>query len=259
LYNDVRAEKWLAHDDRWYASITVPYEIEGAEKEIERCMEMEGLRHRWVQAMLGPDNEKPIGHQKYWPIFEACEHYDIAVGFHVLAGRHITGTGIPNYYFEEHTQFADYNFPVVASMIYNGVFERFPKLKVAFIELAWSWAVPYAWRLDRAFEMLRSEVPHLQRRPSEYLADHFWFSSQPMEEPENLGWFDDVYRLFEETVGHKLMYSSDYPHWDFDEPSLVSDTLPISTRRRILGETASKLYGIPLRQGTGLPVQLATA
>ena len=142
-------------------------------------------------------------------------------------------------------------------MIFEGVFERFPKLRVGLIELAWSWAVPFAWRLDHAYEMFRSELGHLPRKPSEYLAEHFWFSTQPMEEPERLEWFDDVYQLFEDTLGDKLMYSSDYPHWDFDEPMQLPQTLPTETRRKILGENASAMYGIPLLENTGLMVDLA--
>jgi hypothetical protein len=50
-----------------------------------------------------------------------------------------------------------------------------------------------------------------------------------------------------------LMFSSDYPHWDFDSPyESVPQSLPLERRRRILGETASKLYGIPLRPGSGI-------
>ena len=113
-FNDYRAETWLASDRRWYGSLNLAFEVSGAEKEIERCRE-NVFGDRWVQVLLAPDNEKPAGHPRYWPIYEACEHYDIAVGYHVLANRRITGTGTPNYYFEEHTQFADYNFPLVAS------------------------------------------------------------------------------------------------------------------------------------------------
>lgn len=174
--------------------------------------------------MMAPDNEKPAGHPKYWPIYEAAEHYGIPVAFHVLAGRTITGTGIPNYYFEEHTQFAAYNFPLVASLIFEGVFKRFPKLRIGLIELAWPWVVPFAWRMDHAYALMRDEVSHLPRSPSEYLAEHFWFSSQPMEEPERL---------------------------DFDEPTNLPVTLPLETRRKILGETASHLYNIPLRASSG--------
>jgi hypothetical protein len=257
--NDLREQVWFASDDRWYGSITVSHETIGAEKEIIRCMEGP-YADRWVQIMLPPDNEKPPGHKKYWPIYEVCEHYGLVVGFHVLALRRITGTGTPNYYFEEHTQFADYNFPLVSSLIYEGVFDRFPKLKVGLIELSWSWAMPYAWRLHKAFEMLKDEVPHLERTPLEYVADHFWYSTQPMEEPEKLEWTDGVFDLAEYQLGDRLMYSSDYPHWDFDEPSYLPATLPLDARRKILGENASKLYGIPLREKTGLPVlELSTA
>jgi uncharacterized protein len=243
--NDYRMDTWFAADSRWYGSITTPYEVRGAEAEIRRCRESEH-GERWVQVLMAPDNERPAGHPRYWPIYEAAEHYDIPVAFHVLAGRAITGAGTPNYYFEEHTQFEAYCFPLVASLIFEGVFERFPRLKIGMIELAWSWVVPFAWRLDHAYELMRDEVARLPRRPSEYLAEHFWFTTQPMEEPEQLEWFDDVYGMFEALMGDKLMYSSDYPHWDFDEPANVPDTLPLETRRRILGETASELYKIPL-------------
>jgi uncharacterized protein len=258
--NDARAEQWLAADPRWYGSINVPYECLGAEKEIVRCREEMGdLGDRWVQILLAADNEKPIGHQKYWPLFEVCEQYDIVVGFHVYAMRRTTGTGSPNFYIEEHTQFADFNFPLISSLVFEGVFDRFPRLKIALIELAWSWSTPYAWRLDRAYELMKGEVPHLQRKPSEYLADHVWYSTQPMEEPEHLGWFDDVYGMHQESLGDRLMYSSDYPHWDFDAPDQLPSTIPVEARRKILGENASKLYGIPLRENSGLEIALTTA
>jgi predicted TIM-barrel fold metal-dependent hydrolase len=257
-YNEYRVETWLSADPRWYGSITVPYETREGPEEIRRCKESEH-GDRWVQLMMAPDNERPAGHPRYWPIYEAAEHYGIPVSFHVLASRAVTGTGIPNYYLEEHTQFADTNFPLVASLIFEGVFDRFPNLKIGMIELAWSWVVPFAWRLDRAHRLMRDEVAHLQRKPSEYLADHFWFSTQPMEEPEQLEWVDDVYQLFEDTMGDKLMYSSDYPHWDFDEPTNLPATLPLETRRRILGQTASRLYNIPLRENSGLVLEHALA
>ena len=59
-----------------------------------------------------------------------------------------------------------------------------PDLKIVFLEGGWSWMTPFAWRLERACDQLREEVSHLQRRPSEYMRDHFWFTTQPIEEPE---------------------------------------------------------------------------
>src|SRR5690606_3884952 len=135
----------------------------------------------------------------------------------------------------EHCDWAAYNFPLVSSLIFEGVFDRFPRLKIVLIELAWSWVVPLGWRMDRAYELMRNEVSHLTKRPSEYLRDHFWFTTQPMEEPEQPQWFDEVLEAFEVSgLGDKLMYSSDYPHWDFDEPSALPTTLTDDQRRRIL-------------------------
>jgi uncharacterized protein len=253
--NNHRAETWFEDDPRWYGSISLPYEVPDlAVKEIVRCKEEMGAwNDRWVQVMFAPDNERPAGYRKYWPIFEVCQHYDIPIGFHVLTGRRITPSGPANFYFEEHCDFAALNFPVVSSLVFEGVFDRFPNLKIAMVELAWSWVVPLAWRMDHAYRIMNKEVK-LERLPSEYIRDHFWFTTQPMEEPDEPAWFDDVLGLFEASgMADKIMYSSDYPHWDFDAP----DAFPLSVQRqpermaRILGENASALYGLELIPGTG--------
>jgi len=251
--NEDREEHWFAIDERWHGSINTPYEVpELAVREIQACMDSD-YRSRWRQVMFAPDNVNPPGHEKYWPIYEICEEYDLPIGMHVLGGHRITASGSPNYYFEEHCDWAAYNFPLISSLVFEGVFERFPKLKFALIELAWSWAVPLAWRMDASYKLMRSEVPHLQKLPSEYLAEHFWYSTQPMEEPERAEWFDEILEAFEASgMADKLMYSSDYPHWDFDEPSALPAGLSDAQRRRILGENASALYGLQLKPESGV-------
>jgi hypothetical protein len=58
----------------------------------------------------------------------------------------------------------------------------------------------------------------------------------------------------------RLMFSSDYPHWDFDSPyESVPRTFPADRRRRILGENASRLYGLALRPGSGIPANAGGA
>jgi predicted TIM-barrel fold metal-dependent hydrolase len=251
--NDYHRDAWLAADDRWYASIVIPVEdVASSVHEIHRCMES---GDRFCQVLLELRQEFPIGNPRYWPIFEACSHYDIPVAFHVMQHNRPTPCGHGTSYFEAHCYYPLRNFHLVTSLVFEGVFERFPTLKIALIEQGWSWAVPLAWRMDASWRVLRDEVKHLDRKPSEYLRDHFWFSTQPIEEPEHEEDFADVWEMLEDFgSADKLMYSSDYPHWDFDAPTeVLPETMPLADRRRILGENASRLYKIPLREGSGIP------
>jgi predicted TIM-barrel fold metal-dependent hydrolase len=258
-FNEAHREVWLKADSRFHVAMHVPIEYpQESVAEIQRCREGE-YGDRYASIVLDPRAEYAIGSPKYWPVFEACEHYGIPVVFHTAPGRRMTPSGGINYYFEWHCGFPIRNYALVASMIFEGVFDRFPGLKVALIEQSWAWAVPFCWRLDASWSILRSEVPHLSRPPSEYFREHFWFATQPMEEPEHLEEFRVVLDQFDECFGpNRLMYSSDYPHWDFDSPyESVPRSLPDEQRRRILGENASLLYGIPLRRGTGIAADRA--
>jgi predicted TIM-barrel fold metal-dependent hydrolase len=256
-YNDALAHTWCGHDDRFRASITVARDLPGGEREIERCMTEHG--DKFVQVLMSPAGENPIGRRRYWPVFEAAQAYDIPVGFHVPGmGRAPTGAGQQSFYGEMHASFATLPMSMVPSLIFEGVFDRFPRLKIAALELGWDWVVPYGWRLDAVYEKHRADLPHLSRKPSEYLREHFWFSTQPLEEPEKPEFTEDVFRMFEEAgFADRLMFSSDYPHWDFDSPyESVPEHFPDPRRRRILGQNASTLYKLPLRPGHGLPSPL---
>ena len=256
-YNDVHREVWFESDPRYYASINLPFEHpEKAAAEIARCREGE-FGDRFAAALVESRAEHPIGNPRYWPIFEACEHYGIPLAMHTSMGRRMTGCGPINFYFEWHTGFPQRNPGIVSSMVFEGVFDRFPGLNVVLIEQSWAWAVPYAWRLDSTWQMLRDEVPDLERKPSEYFADHWYFATQPMPEPENPEDIDQVLDQFEGFFGpDHLLFASDYPHWDFDSPyDAMPMTLSVEQRGRILGGSASKVLGIPLLPNSGVRLQ----
>jgi len=251
-YNEWLRESWLEKDSRWFAAICItPEQPDEAVAEIARCVK---AHERFNQILLSTRIQQPIGNPRYWPILEAAEHFNLPLAFHVGGGSRsgpFTPSGSPNYYFEVHTGFVNPVYNLVSSLIFEGALERFPKTKIVMAELAWSWAAPFAWRLDASWRVLRDEVPHLRRKPSEYLAEHFWFTTQPMEEPENPKVFAQIYEQFENAGLHdRLMYSSDYPHWDFDAPEALPAWLPESTRRKILGGNASQLYGIPVHDSS---------
>lgn len=238
--NEWVAAEWLPLDDRFFSSISVAVEDPGATvAEIERW----GAEDRFVHVGLPFTLRNPLGTPKYREMIEAAVHFDLPLALHPGNAPHpLTGSGWPSFYFEDHMCRPA---PVVAqivSLISEGVFDRYPTLKIVIQEGGWSWVRPFLWRLDSTWRQLRDEEPYgLERKPSEYVEAHFWFTSQPMEEPEGKGQFQQSLEVF--GLADRLMYSSDYPHWDFDPPDLaLPRSLSPEQRERILGLTAAKLY-----------------
>ena len=105
---------------------------------------------------------------------------------------------------------------MLTSMVTEGIFERFPSLRIVLIEAGFAWLPSLAWRLDKVWKTLKQETSHLRRLPSEYIRDQVWLTTQPMEEPEprehlldTIGW-----------IGwNRLLFATDYPHWDYDDPA----------------------------------------
>lgn len=236
---------WMPADPRWFASISVtPDDERAAVEEIARCTERSD---RYVQVLTSSKTERPAGNPKYWPIYQAAVAHGLPIAMHVTSSRrHSWFGGGPTFYYEQHVGNPTHAEGIVSSMIFEGVFERFPDLKVALTELGWDWAVTYAWRLDATWRVLRTEVPHLDRKPSEYFRDHFWFSTQPCVEPANPADAPGVWEQFEEFgFAEKLMFSSDYPHWDMDSPfEAMPASLPQATKEQIFAGNASALYGL---------------
>jgi predicted TIM-barrel fold metal-dependent hydrolase len=120
------------------------------------------------------------------------------------------------------------------SLIAEGVFDRFPGMRVVSAENGFGWAPSLMWRMDYLWEKLRDDVPHLSKPPSEYVREHVWFTTQPMEEPPKPRQFLQL--LDQLQMNDRLMFATDYPHWDNDMPGATLRFLPTETRRRIFSE-----------------------
>ena len=161
-----------------------------------------------------------------------------------IGGHAVTGSGWVSYYFEEHHTNVQTLQSVVASIVLEGVFERFPNLKVVSVEGGFTWAPSLSWRMDKHWSRLRAEVPHVPKPPSEYLRGNIWFTTQPMEETRKQAQLRDVI----DWLGwDRLMFSSDYPHWDFDDPShALNLKIPEAQRQRILRGNAIDFYKLAI-------------
>jgi predicted TIM-barrel fold metal-dependent hydrolase len=237
--NDWQRDTFAKPEPRLKAAIVVPYEDGAASvREIERCAEDPA----YAQVFMLTRSAEPAGNRRYWPIYEAAERHGLPVGLHVFgaSGHPYTGAGWPSYYVEEGAGHSTSCQTVVTSLVIEGVFERFPRLKIVIIEGGFAWLPALSWRLDKLYERMRSEVPHLKRRPSEYIREHIWVTSQPMEEPENRQHLFDTI----EWIGwDRLLFASDYPHWDFDDPFRAFPAgLPAERHRQILEGNGRAVY-----------------
>jgi len=240
-WNDWLAESWLRADVRYLGSICVnlndPFK---AAAEIRRA----GTNPKMVQVLVSGESEHLYGHRCYYPAYEAMAELGLPLAIH--PGREgalgsPTPIGRPSGYFEWHCTLPLTFQAHLISMITEGVFEKFPKLKLLLTEGGVAWLAHTIWRMDKNFKALRSTTPWLKRLPSEYVFDHVRLTTQPLEEPADP---DHMLQIFDMIRADRtLCFATDYPHWDFDDPTRVfPKKMPDELRRRIFFDNAADLY-----------------
>lgn len=244
-YNDYTIDHWLAKDSRLKGSIMIPKQdpIQAA-KEIDRV----GGRSDMVQVLVQNGAFFPYGNRYYYPIYEACVRHHLPFTIHVSGegsgmNAQPTGAGHVTHYVEARAARPQVMMAHVASFIFEGVFERFPTLKVVLQEAGVFWIVPYLWRLDQDWKSLRVQTPWVRKKPSEYFRDNFRVTTQPIEETPNL----EVFKQMMDGLHAKetMMYCSDYPHWDYDSPLLALPRMEEELAHRVYYQNAADLYNLP--------------
>ncbi|MFM1653277.1 amidohydrolase family protein [Brevibacillus sp. B_LB10_24] len=245
-HNDWTIDQWLDKCDKLRASIFVPIQDPLlAAKEIDRMAKDK----RMVQVITVSGARMPYGQRFYYPIYEKCVEYNLPFAIHVgYEGDGIFGTptsvGYPSHYAEWKALRPPSFMAHLASFIYEGVFERFPTLKVGLIEGGFYWVAPFLWKMDHDWKSLHTQVPWLKKPPSEYYKSNVFIGSQPVQEtPEK-----EIFVQHMEWLNAKdnLVFCSDYPHWDFDSPTHAFPAkLDPELRNNIFYNNASKLYKLP--------------
>ena len=182
-----------------------------------------------------------LGQPVFWPIYEELQRLNTPLLVHNSRSGPAGEIRFDTFLFK-HTVGRPFETLLdCAALVYGGVPERFPKLRIAFLECGIGW-VPY-WmdRMDEEWEKRQAEAPLLKAKPSEYMTRGNWFYAT---EPEESTLPYAIDRIGDD----KVVFASDYPHWDGMFPRVVSTIrerkdISESSKKKILGENAKKLYG----------------
>ena len=238
--NDWVAKELLDREPRLRASILVPAHNPAlAVAEIER---LAGDR-RFVQVLLLAMGEMLLGRRIYWPIYAAAEKHELAIGIHAGSTYHHapTPSGWPAHRVEDYIAQSTAFESQLLSFLAEGVFQKFPALKLVLIESGFTWLPTLLWRTNKTWRGVRPEVPWIDRPPAEIVREHVRLTLQPVDVPRT-----DPH-ILARTLEHigsdrMLLFSTDYPHWHFDGEDVLPDGLSGDAVRRLLIENALDTY-----------------
>lgn len=243
--NDYHLQEWLPVDDRFRLAIAVaPHDGRAAAAEIGRLAGEPG-----VVAVMAPLTDRLLGTRALDWILAAAHDAGLAVVAHPgsdnVIGDPPAGGGVANSAFERYTAWGMVGAGNLASLIFEGTFERHPRLKVVLVELGWEWVASFLARADSAWRAGRAAMPKVLKSPTEYVLKHVRFTSQPaidVTSPAHERMLLDLVH-----AERTLCYSSDYPHWDGDDVALVFRTASPELRARIFRDNAIEALGERIR------------
>ncbi|MGQ4557110.1 amidohydrolase family protein [Halobellus sp. GM3] len=249
-YNSWLIDKFETEpSDRFRANMTVAHHHpERAAEEIHRVADHDAIAGVQIPSTGAVP---PLGHYRYDPIYEAAQEHDLPICLH---GASVNTSHIfplariwHETYSEDHTMIHPFTqMWQLQSMMYQGVPERYPDLTFVFQESGVGWIGYWKWRMDDHYLELDHELPYVQKLPSEYIDDQFYFTTQPLghtvKSPKHLA------MAIEMAGPENILYASDFPHPDFDPPeelfNRIYSEFDNSVVRGMMGETAMDIWDI---------------
>ena len=243
-YVDFMLDRVVDPDRGIYTGIPIPHQNpEEAAELVDRVGDEDGIAG---VVFMGGIVEPPLGDRRYDGIYDAAERHGLPIVVHGDAGDidHFYLSGFSSYLEVHNLGFLWGNLAAITSILVQGVPEKFPGLDFVFLESGVFYIPAAMYRLDAEFLRERELAPLLERRPSEYMKESFYFGTQPLEEPPRKSYFADVIEMI--GGADRLLYASDYPHSDYDVPTAIYDLprLDEADKRKILGGNAEAVFGI---------------
>src|SRR5579862_4563148 len=188
---------------------------------------------------------KMMSDPMYEPFWAAAEDLDFSVGFHEGASSGMPTIGVDRFEGRGARHIVSHTMEMMAvclSVIWGGVCERHPKIRIGFLESGGGWIAPWLDRMDRHFDDQGFNDSGLKTRPSELFQRNCWISFEPVE--SSVGVLADY-------IGpNKIMWATDYPHPDGffpGAPQMILDRLKNvseSTRHQVMAGGELGFYGI---------------
>lgn len=237
--NDWIAAEWLDRDSRLRASIMVPAQNpELAAAEIERRAD----DPRFVQVLVLAGLDVPLGRRLNWPIFKAAAAHRLPVAVHAGSSyRHPpSASGWPSFLLEDYVSNTQLFAAQLASLVSEGVFAKFPQLTVVLAESGFTWLPAFAWKFNKTWRGVRTEVPWVTKPPFDVIRDHVRLTIAPADAPNDPA----ILNALIEQIGsdEMLLFASDFPHWQFDGDEVLPDGLSDDLLRKILVDNPLATY-----------------
>jgi predicted TIM-barrel fold metal-dependent hydrolase len=244
-YNRWSEEMRETSGGRILAAGPVPLnDITRAVEEVHYAYEHLGTRCFWARP--NPFNQRTLGDRYYDPLWEVLQDLDVSFATHEFMGLAGTSAGC-----ERFSSFVEWHSCVhqmeaqmaMLAMIVNGVYERFPRLRVAYMEAGSAWLPSWLHRIEEHVELAGwLETPECTKEPIEYFKQNCWVATECDEEL--------VYHVIDEMGDDRILFETDYPHPDSKFPNAVTTflgqkRLSDESKRKILWDNAMDFYRFP--------------
>ena len=247
-YNDWLADFANADPARLLPSAIVTlHDPQLAAQEARRAVGELGMRA--VTLLPHPVRGRYLHDPEVDALWAALQELDVPATFHSQSGGYAVES--PGNWFRDHPNptvlshafTAPLNIMwAIGSVVLGGVLERFPTLRMGFLEGNCAWLPWLLWRLDEQWELFEEaeEIP-LSLTPSEYFLRQCFIAVDPSEEL--------VSQVIDDIGDDNIVISTDYPHLDSLYPEAMQTFLALPnvsdlSKRKILWDNCARLYGV---------------
>ena len=152
---------------------------------------------------------KMISDPMYAKFWSAVEDIDMAVGFHEGGSSGMPTVGVDRFEGRAAKHIVSHTMErmlAALAVIWGGVCEKHPKIRIGFLESGGGWIAPWLDRMDRHFDDQGFNDSGLKTRPSDLFRRNCWISFEPVE---------GSLSVLADYIGpDKIMWATDYPHQD---------------------------------------------